>query len=111
MHVTNAQSPRPLRRRASEPQLRTPSFPIDHFDLLKGQTLSPSGAEGLETRLLGGESGGERPRAVCATGAGRTLSLREDLLYELSIALDQRSRDPLDRDDVHSDAQDHVINS
>lgn len=104
MHVADAQSTRPLRRRAREPQLRTPPFPIDHFDLLKGQTLSPSGPEGLETRLLGGESGSERPRAVCATGAGRTLRLSEHLRLELTIALDQRSRDPLDRDDVHTDA-------
>jgi len=111
VHVTNAQRTRPLGRRAIEPQLRTPAFPIDHLDLLKGQTLGPSGSEGLETCLLGGESGSERLRAVCATGAGRTLRLSEDLRLELTIALDQRSRDPLDRDDVHPDAQDHIISS
>jgi len=73
VHVTNAQSTRPLGRRAIEPQLRTPAFPIDHLDLLKGQTLGPSSSEGLETCLLGGEPGSERPRAFRATGAGRTL--------------------------------------
>src|SRR5207244_8531042 len=104
VHVTNAQSTRPLGRRAIEPQLRTPAFPIDHLDLLKGQTLGPSSSEGLETCLLGGEPGSERPRAFRATGAGRTLFLSEDLFFELT-ALGQRSRDALDRDDVHPDAR------
>lgn len=111
MHVTNAQSTRTLRRCAGEPQLGTPSFPIDHFDLLKGQTLSPSGSEGLETRLFGGESRSERPRPVRSTGAGCTLCLSEDLCFERTVAFDERSRNPLDGDDVHPDAQDHVISS
>jgi len=48
-------------------------------------------------------------RAVGTTGARRALFPSEDLFLEPAIASGQRSRNALDRDDVHPDAQDHRV--
>jgi hypothetical protein len=109
VHATNPQSLRPLGRSAAEAQFRTPACPTDHFDLVKGHALTQPGSEGLEARFLGGESRSERLRPVGTTGAHRALFPSEDLFLEPAIALGQRSRDPLDRDDVQPDTHDHGV--
>lgn len=106
VHMTDAQGARPLGRCAIQPQLRSCTVPSNHFDLLKRHALTQPGSKGFEARFLRGESCRQRLRAVCATGTGRPLCLGEDLFFE--PALSQRSRDPLDRDDVHPESQDHA---
>ena len=65
-------------------------------------------AEGLADRLFAGEPRGEVLRRVRTREAVRALGLGEDALREPRPAL-QRPPDPLDLDQVNSDAHGRII--